>query len=754
MGWFEEQVQSRKEIEAELLSDAFENIARSVTGGSDVWIQKGEEVQGAISQLLKYFRIKEKEVPAKCKDLEDKLDFLLSSSGVLYRRVRLERGWSADAMGVMMTTVKNDAGEEAVVTVLPLQNGGFSYVDPFTSKRVHVTVRNEAKLGEEGYCFYRPLPQRPLKLKDLFIYMGSCLSRADLISFLLAAAAITLVGMLLPKLNAILMGPVIANGSYQLLFGVMMFMLCVTLSNLVLGGVRSLLLTRLSTKLDNNVQAASMMRLLSLPASFFKKYSSGELAQYMAYLNNLCNTLVSSIFSTGVTGVFSLVYLTQIFNYAPSLVVPSLIVTVLTLAVSMVTAKIQTGLNKERMEISAKERGMTFNLVSGVQKIRLTGAENRAFAKWANLYAQESLIEYNPPALVLYSSVITTAIGLLGTAAIYYIAVKNSVTIAEYYAFNAAYAYISTAFSSLASVAVTAATLRPTLELVKPLMEAEPEAADGKETVTRLSGSIEMSHVSFRYDPQGPLILNDLSLTIPARQYVAIVGRTGCGKSTLMRMLLGFEQPASGAVYYDKKDTRKLDMRSVRKLIGTVTQDGKLFNGSIYENIAISQPTLTQEEAWEAAEIAGIADDIRAMPMGMHTIVAEGSGGVSGGQRQRLMIARAVAPKPKILFFDEATSALDNITQKRVAEALDGMKCTRIVIAHRLSTVRHCDRIIVLDGGKIIEDGTYEELIAKNGFFADLVARQRLDNEELPTVEESKEGAADAPENKKSDPVQ
>jgi ABC-type bacteriocin/lantibiotic exporter with double-glycine peptidase domain len=212
---------------------------------------------------------------------------------------------------------------------------------------------------------------------------------------------------------------------------------------------------------------------------------------------------------------------------------------------------------------------------------------------------------------------------------------------------------------------------------------------------------------------------------------VAIVGKTGCGKSTLMRLLLGFETPQKGAVYYDGRDLKTLDLKSLRRRIGSVMQNGKLFMGDIFSNITVSAPWLTPDDAWEAAELAGLAEDIREMPMGMYTLISEGQGGISGGQRQRLFIARAVAPKPKILLFDEATSALDNLTQKQVSDALDQMKCTRVVIAHRLSTIRQCDRIIVLDQGKIIEDGSYEELIERNGFFAELVSRQRLDEEKV-----------------------
>ena len=231
----------------------------------------------------------------------------------------------------------------------------------------------------------------------------------------------------------------------------------------------------------------------------------------------------------------------------------------------------------------------------------------------------------------------------------------------------------------------------------------------------------------FRYGEGMPYVIDGMDLTIRAGEYVAIVGKSGCGKSTLVRLLLGFETPEKGAIYYDGKDLTSIDLRSLRRRIGAVTQDGSLFQEDIYSNITISAPGLTEEDAWEAAEIAGIADDIRAMPMGMKTMISEGSGGISGGQKQRLMIARAVAPKPRVLIFDEATSALDNRTQKQVSKSLDALNCTRIVIAHRLSTIKNCDRILYLEGGRIVEDGTYDELIEKNGKFAELVERQRLD---------------------------
>jgi ABC-type bacteriocin/lantibiotic exporter with double-glycine peptidase domain len=270
--------------------------------------------------------------------------------------------------------------------------------------------------------------------------------------------------------------------------------------------------------------------------------------------------------------------------------------------------------------------------------------------------------------------------------------------------------------------------------MVKPVLETEPEIAVSQKVITNLTGAIELNNISFRYDDNMPYILDDISLKIRPGQYVAVVGKSGCGKSTLLRLLLGFEKPDKGAVYYDGRDLNTIDAKSLRRHIGCVIQNGKLMSGDIYSNITVSAPQLNLDGAWEAAALAGVADDIRAMPMGMHTIVSEGGGGLSGGQRQRIMIARAIAPKPKILIFDEATSALDNITQKHVSESLDSLRCTRIVIAHRLSTIKQCGRILFLEDGKIAEDGTYDELIALNSRFARLVERQMLETAESKDV--------------------
>ncbi|MGN0714573.1 MAG: ATP-binding cassette domain-containing protein, partial [Anaerovoracaceae bacterium] len=425
---------------------------------------------------------------------------------------------------------------------------------------------------------------------------------------------------------------------------------------------------------------------------------------------------------------FSLVYITQMVHYGPGLVIPGLAVIAITILCALVSIAVQTRISRRGMELTAKEYGLSYALVTGVQKIKLAGAEKRAFARWAKAYTPLAKHTYDPPFLLKVSQVVSACIPLVGTLVIYYFTIRTGVKTADYFSFQAAYGMVMGAFTALIGIASTFAQIKPVLELIDPILKTVPEIDENKKMVTRLSGGIELNKVSFRYTEDMPNVIDDLSLKIRPGQYVAIVGSTGCGKSTLLRLLLGFEKPQKGAIYYDGKDLNTLDQKSLRRNIGVVMQNGKLFQGDIYSNITIAAPWLSLDEAWEAAEMAGIAEDIRHMPMGMHTLISEGSGGISGGQRQRLMIASAIAPKPKILMFDEATSALDNITQKTVSESLDRLKCTRIVIAHRLSTIRQCDRILVLDKGKIVEDGTYDELIRQNGFFAELVARQRLDD--------------------------
>lgn len=729
MSWFEEQIRQRKQADDEAFEDSFLQIAGAVMGRrmSAALNDNRQITEDAIGEILHYYHVKPKEVPESIKDMNEVLEFLMRPSGIMRRSVRLDKGWYNDAVGAMLGTRKDDG---SVVALIPSGLNGYCFFDRDSGKAVRINRKNEDLIETEALAFYKPFPMQKMNIGKLLRYICEQIAPADIALLCITMLVVTLVGMLVPRINAMLFSDVLESRSYMVLIGAGLFLVCTSISSLLFGVVQSLVNSRINTKLDVNVEAATMMRMMSLPADFFKKYSAGELSNRMGYINSLANQLVNMVLSTTLSSLFSLIYITQIFHYAPGLVAPSMIMTLLTLAVTVISMIAQMGVTKKQMLLGSKESGIAYALISGIQKIKLAGAEKRAFGKWAGIYSQQAVLAYNPPIFLRVSGVINTAISLIGTVVMYFIAINTNVSVAEYFAFNAAYGMVNSAFLALAGIALSVAEIRPTLEMVKPLFDAEPEVSENKEVVGRLSGSIELNNITFKYVDDMPPVLDNLSLKIKAGQYVAIVGKTGCGKSTLMRIMLGFENPQKGAVYFDGKDIKSVDLKSLRQKIGTVMQDGKLFTGDLFSNITISSPWLTVKDAWEAAEIAGIAQDIRDMPMGMHTLISEGQGGISGGQRQRILIARAVASKPKILMFDEATSALDNVTQKQVSEALDKMKCTRIVIAHRLSTIRQCDRIIVLDHGKIIEDGTYEELISKNGDFAELVARQRLDDTE------------------------
>ena len=726
MGWFDEQIRLRKQNDDAVFEEAFVGMADAVLGSKMSFAFKSDEAkaQGAIEEILKFYKVKPREVPDSIKGLNDRLEYLLRPHGIMRRNINLEKGWYKDSIGAILGTRKDDG---SIVAFIPKGFSGYVYFDALTGKWVRLSKKNETLFEDEGICFYKPFPLTKLTVRTLMRYILNTLSTADFVLVMLATLAVSLIGLLSPKLNNLLMGTIVESESMRLLFGITIFMVCVTVSSLLIQAVKTLIMTRINTKMDLSVQAATMMRVLSLPADFFKQYSAGELSSRAQYIQSLCSMLVSTVLNTGLTSVFSLIYISQIFKYAPALVIPALLIILATILFSLITTFYQMKYSKKQMEIAAEESGMSYALITGVQKIKLSGAEKRAYARWSKLYAKQVELAYNPPMFLRANAAFSSIISLTGVLIMYFMAVQSGVSVADYYAFNTAYGMVSGAFMSLAGIATTIARFKPILDMAKPIMDAVPEVSEGKLVIERLSGGIELNNVFFRYSENMPLVINNLSLKIRSGQYVAIVGATGCGKSTLMRIMLGFEKPQKGAVYYDGKDLNSIDLKSLRRKIGVVMQNGKLFQGDIFSNITISAPQLSMDEAWEAAEMAGIAEDIRRMPMGMHTIISEGSGGISGGQRQRLMIARAIAPKPKILMFDEATSALDNLTQKIVSDSLDKLKCTRIVIAHRLSTIRHCDRIIYLEKGQIVEDGTYDELIAKNGKFAELVERQRLD---------------------------
>ncbi len=718
---FHDQLLKRIENDDRAMQNAYMDLADIVGAAKQPLPKKRKDAaEDAIKAILSVLGVKSVNVPEEIEDLNSRLEYMLRPSGVMRRRVELTPRWWKDATGAFLGSTKN--GD--IVAILPDLVSGYAYYDIEQGKKVKVNQKTAQRLNKDAFCFYRALPAKKLNFKALSVFILQAVTKADYAFVLAASLLVSLLGLFTPYMNKQIFNSVIPSGTKSDIFPVAGLLIGAALGSAMFGITRSLVLTRLKDKINLSVQTAAMARIFSLPASFFKDYSAGELSSRAMSINQLSSMLSDTVLTTGLSALFSFLYLFQMAGYAPTLVVPGILILLAMLAFTLVTGLLQQRLSKKQMVFSAKINGLIFGLFNGLQKIKLAGAEKRAFAKWAKEYKDLGRLTYSPPIILRINPAVTAAITLGGTILLYYLAGKHKLSQSDYIAFNTAYGTVSAAIMSLAGIATTLANIKPLMEMVRPIFDAIPETNENKRVVTSLTGELELSNITFRYTEGGPAILDNISLKINPGEYVAIVGKSGCGKSTLLRLLLGMEKPEAGAVYYNGYDLETLDVRSVRQCIGVAMQNGKLFSGDLFSNIIINSPWSTLEDAWSAARMAGIEDDIKAMPMGMNTMISEGSGGISGGQRQRLLIARALVANPKLLFFDEATSALDNQTQKHVADSLITLGCTRLVIAHRLSTVKNCDRIIVMDAGKIAEEGSFEELMEKKGLFYEFAQRQ------------------------------
>lgn len=738
--WFEDQIKQREKNDEQAFSNVCGEIAGSVLGKHKVLSEdKGVITNSVIDEILKYydiefdsddgnvknspFSILEEDSPKDpIEELEEKLKQRLEPHGILYRHAKLEKGWEKNAIHPMIGIY-----EENVIALIPNKIKGYSYKNLKTGEKIKVKGEIANKIERDVICFYEPLPVRKLGFWDLVKFSFKTTSVSDIAQVAFITLIISLINLITPIASNYLFSKIIQSKDVSALISIGITFVCLSLSTIMFSSINSFVNNKIGTKQSVAIDSAMMMRVLSMPAEFYRKFSSGELTKTVNYASALCQNMLTLLLDYSLTFVFSFAQIFVMAMYAPSLIWVVLLILVANVILAFVTFEFQKKQNKKLLVETAKEYGIGYSLIAGIQKIKLAGAEKRAFAKWGTHYAQKAEHTFNPPFILKISGIFSTVFSLAGMLAIYFISYKSQISVANYYSFLSSYGIFSSAVMIALGTGSIIASIKPTLEIIKPILDTVPENGGGKEIVEKLHGRIELDHVSFRYEEGYPNVINNLSLSIKAGEYVAIVGTTGCGKSTLLRLLLGLERPISGSILFDSYDINTVDIRSLRRKIGTVVQNGKLFTGSIYSNIVITAPNVGMEGAWEAARLADVADDIMAMPMGMQTLISEGSGGISGGQRQRILIARALASKPKILIFDEATSALDNVSQKKVSDSIDSLKCTRIVVAHRLSTIKNCDRILVLDQGQIVEEGNYDTLIEKNGLFAKLVERQRLD---------------------------
>ena len=542
--------------------------------------------------------------------------------------------------------------------------------------------------------------------------------------YVFTSILLALIGTLPTYVMQIAFSQIIPSRKTGMLISLFILLVTTAVSSYLMSSSRFSLNLRIQNRLDLVLENSVYARIINLPASFFKDRTSGAIAQKVSSLNKLPK-IIGDILMMLTNILISFVSVIPIFFIVSQLVPPAAVCLLAALAVVFVSMLQETGLFWREMTCAEENTGLVYGLISGIERLRVSGSEQRAYARWLRTYSRKTGASFAVRFPLCVRSELITTVRLLGMLWAFVISWRCSLSVAQLAAFSSAFGIALSCIDQVANHSRSISRLKPVLDRGKPILQAVPESADEGKTVSSLDGSIDLKHVTFRYAQDEPAVLKNLSLHISPGEYVAIVGRSGCGKSTLVKLLLGFERPERGTISYDGNDLRSLDLYSLRRNIGTVLQDGRLFSGDIYSNITITAPWLGMDAAWEAAEKAGIAEDIRKMPLGMHTYLGEGGDGISGGQKQRLMIARAIAPKPGVLILDEATSALDNVTQKIVTDSMDAMKCTRIVIAHRLSTIKACDRILALDQGHIVESGTYEELKARGGFFAELVSRQQ-----------------------------
>lgn len=651
------------------------------------------------------------------------LNDITRMSHFITREVVLEEKWYKKDSGPLMVYLSEGKKPLACIPVSPNR-----YVAYDVSENTAYTVDDKfvQKLEAKGMMFYRPFPHKEMKAKDLFFFGLKSVYTSDIIRFVLLALVGTLIGLLIPYMNEQLYDKFIPMGNSRGLVEICGVILACTMGNAAFTIVKNLATFRSMNSMEYAVQSATYDRLFNLPQNFLQQYDSADLAQRAMGISSVYNSLSDVVVKTLLSAVFSLLYLFRMFKYSKKLSWTSLFVLIACMALIVWIGIQQTKYEREKLEKEMESQSLMHQLLMGIAKVRIAGIENRALYEYLKPYVATRKINIRAERMTVFVNAFVGGLSTVFSMIFYYIMIKKtiSMSVGEFMGFTAAFGSFSSAMLEIVSSLLQVNDVKPVYDFCKPILENLPEFEEDAQMPGNLTGDIEVNNVTFAYNEETGPVIKDLSLHINAGEYVGIVGSSGSGKSTLLKLLLGFDKPQLGKIYYDGKDIDSLDKRELRKKFGVVLQDGGVISGSIYENITITAPNTRLKRVKEVVKEVGLEDDINAMPMGLHTVLSENSGTISGGQKQRILIARAIVGKPKIIFFDEATSALDNVTQSMVVETLEKLKATKVVIAHRLSTVMNCDRIVVLEHGELIEQGTYQELMDKKGRFYELAVRQ------------------------------
>ncbi len=678
----------------------------------------------AMSVVADYYGLEIVEPPYEIDAIKEPLDEICRHSKLRYRDVDLELDWWKHDCGAFLGYIKET---QEPVAIMPVSSTTYEIYNPANDTTIRLNNENAKILDKLGYVFYKPLPRKPLNIQDLIDFC-TFRSWSDFIWLIALGLSASILTLFTPILMGTLFDHVIPNAERNQLLHVGFALLMAAFGAILFSVTENYALLRIETKIDSRLQAAVWDRLLDLPANFFRQFASGDLALRAMGISQI-RMLLSNVAITSILSVlFSLPNFILLFYYSSQMAFIALLVALFNFGVLYVLGRWQVSRQRDAMQAMGDLAGLLNQLLSGIQKFRTSGTENRAFTQWFKSFVNLKQKSLKASQIQIIQIVYNSIFPIISTIIIYWglvvISGEGHMSTGQFLAFNAAYGAFIGAMVGMSGALITVLNIFPLYRRTKPILDTAPETMDNLADPGVLRGNIEVNHVKFRYDKEGPLILNDISLNIKPGEYVAFVGPSGCGKSTLIRLLFGFEKPETGSILYDGQDLQTLDLRLVRRQIGVVLQDDKLIPGDIFTNIVGASSNLTVDDAWAAAKAAALDEDIKQFPMGMHTVISEGATAISGGQRQRLMIARALVHKPKILIFDEATSALDNKTQAIVTQSLNNLNVTRIVIAHRLSTIIECDRIFVFDKGMIVQEGKYDELMASEGPFREFASRQ------------------------------
>lgn len=655
----------------------------------------------------------------------DPLGVLAESSTIPMRRVALPDGWWRETSGPLLVT---RAADHRPIAVLPRGARRYRWVDPDTGEARPVDAAFAAGVVSVAMSFYRPLPEGRVSGRQLvrFAFRGTGGALGTMLVAGLLAAAL---GLLVPVVTGWVFDQAIPESREGLLGFLVLIALSGAVAVVVLTVVQGMATLRLTGQVEGSVQPALWDRLLRLPAGFFGDYTAGDLANRVNGVDTIRQVLTGAAVGSLLTAVFSVVSLALLFAYSWKLALVAL-------AGVALLAAVLIGLNLWRVShirrvihVQGAVGGRVFQLLQSVPKLRVAGAEERALRDWAATYREQVGAGVSAGRIENWLQALGASLTMLLSLLVYWFAagpLRGSISPGAFLAFSSALGQFVAALSQFNTQLSAMVECVPLYERFVPITEAAPESAPGAVSPGVLSGDVALEHVSFRYPDSGADVLRDVSIRARPGEFVAVTGPSGAGKSTILRLLLGFERADRGTVAYDDRDLRELDLAAVRRQVGVVLQQAPVASGPLAE-VILGDSGRTLEDAWRAAEAAQLADEIRALPMGMNTIVSETGGGLSGGQMQRVNIARALVDQPRIVLLDEATSALDNRTQAAISRALDELQATRVVIAHRLSTIRAADRIYVLDQGRVEQVGTFDELVSRDGLFRRLVLRQVAD---------------------------